>query len=463
MRNSKFSSISVVLFVASFTVFAQGFDEITRPARPSIEVLKDIPESTVSKEATNLESTSGVTLINHGRQWGCNSGMWTLDNHALSLGAVAMPFKAWGSDVSSVRLYHIEKSTPGSYNKGDGGQVRYEIWTDNGSGQPGSKIGQSDNIIGGTSSTQWPNGKSQALARYPGAKWEDHGESSSTALNHFRLIDMNTPIPLTVGGHYWLVVQPTNSDPVNHFVSINGYRSIEAPFADDPNYTHPEKWILQKTGSTWTTRTGETSIYEIHSSDGFVFGRPWHGEPSQSSSANPIWSDKRLYGIGRSGWKVRQKFIAEETMQLWGVHLNAGRITGSGVVTVKLQDSSGATMEQANFPAFPMSSDTTGLSANDDHRLEFRMRAAELVGRPSVSKGSTYYLELSSTSEHLIGSCRDGSQGYFTGGNEWYNGHPNGNMQVNNGGSNWTNAYNNTGDNDDTDIDMFWTQWSPGN
>jgi hypothetical protein len=249
---------------------------------------------------------------------------------------------------------------------------------------------------------------------------------------------------------------------LKNYISLNHYRSREAPFADDPNYTHPEHYIKQLNGSKWVTKDQKTPIIELVDSDGFSFGRPFMGEPTQNSSVNPIWSSYRLYGIGKSGWKAREKFTAPKTMQIGGVHLHAGRLSGNGTITVSLKDSAGTILESQKFPDFPNARYSGGLSLNDGSRTLFRMRNVEFISRPTITSGETYYLELEATSEHLIGSCRDGADsGYFSGDNGWFLGFPEGNMQVYNG-SKWENAYNNTGVNDDTDIDMYFTEWAPG-
>ncbi len=471
MKNSKVLSLALVSLLASVAVSAQSVDEITKPKAPSIELLGEIPatvdvpvvtddntddNSSVSKKSLN--PLTGATIVNHGRQWGCNSGMWTLDNERLDEGAVAIPFKNWGNGtISGARVYHIEKAT-GNYSGGNGGTVRYEIWTNGAGDAPGVKLGETGNIIAGTSSDQW-SGRSQAEKTYPGAIWSQHNEAS-VGLEKLRLIDMDVS-GLTAGGHYWLVVRPTNPD-LRNYVSLNNYRSKEAPFANDPNYTHPEHEIKQWNGDAWITQDDKTPIIELIDSEGFAFGRPWMGEPSQNSSKNPIWSDYRLYGIGKSGWKIREKFTAPKTMQIGEIYLHAGRLAGSGSVTVSLKNSSGDVLESEIFPDFPDANYSGKLSLNDGSRSLFKMRSVEFSSHPTITEGETYYLELTATAEHLIGSCRDGADSnYFSGDNGWYLGFPEGNMQVFNGSS-WENAYNNTSVNDDTDVDMYFTEWAPG-
>ena len=409
-----------------------------------------------SPRAPDSEADQG--LVHHGRQWGCDAGMWTLDNERLDEGAVAVPFKNWGNGtVSGVRLYHIEKAS-GNYSGGNGGTVKYEIWTHGADNAPGEKLGETGDIIAGTSSDQW-NNRSQAEMTYPGAIWSQHGETG-TALEKFRLIDMNVE-GLESGEHYWLVVRQTNSD-LRNYVSLNNYRSREAPFANDPNYTHPEHYIKQWNGEEWVTQAQKTPIFEVIDSEGFSFGRPWMGEPTQNAAVNPIWSDFRLYGIGRSDWKVRERFVAPKTMQIGEVFLHAGRLAGEDTVTVSLKDVSEETIASGDFPDFPNANYSGRLSLNDGSRTLFRMRKVEFSSHPTIEAGQTYDLELSSSSEHLIGSCRDGADSeYFSGNNSWYLGFPEGNMQVYDGNS-WRDAYNNNSVNDDTDIDMYFTQWAPG-
>ena len=442
---------------------------VTTTTAPSTTTTTTNPPTTTSTTTTSSTTISSTTtssttppfeveIINHGRQWGCNSGMWTLDNQRLDRGAVAIPFKNWGNGtIHGARLYHIEKAT-GTYSGGNGGTVKYEIWTNGTSDSPGVKIGETGDIIAGTSRDQWSS-KSQAESTYPGAIWSQHSETG-TALEKFRLIDMNVS-GLTKGGNYWLVVRQTNSN-LQNYISINNYRSREAPFTEDPNYTHPRHEIQQWTGTAWVTQDQKTPIIELVDSDGFSFGRPWMGEPSQTNSENPLWSNYRLYGIGKEGWRIREKFIAPKTMQIGEVHLHAGRLADSGSITVHLKNSAGDTLESKTFPNFPDANYKGSLSLNDGSRTLFRMRSVDFPTRPTITAGQTYYLELQASTEHLVGSCRDGANSnYFSGDSSWYLGFPEGNMQVFNG-STWKNAYNNTGVNDDTDVDMYFTEWDPG-
>ena len=160
---------------------------------------------------------------------GCPWGTSLLTNqtlgqsHSNSCDASATTFVANDTAVNAVRLFHIYTSKNDGYSLGDGGTVAYEIFKwDVASGKPvGPALGSTPDIVANT--RYWT--QAQAAAKYPGAIWVQHGETS-TGLYHFRKIDFKAPVQTTLGECYAVIVRQTNADKANHHIAIDMLRDL---------------------------------------------------------------------------------------------------------------------------------------------------------------------------------------------------------------------------------------------
>ena len=334
----------------------------------------------------------------------------------------AISFKAPGTYINGVRLYHVYQDQDG-YGHGDCGLVKYEIQTDNGGNPSGTVIGETKNIIAAPG--KFNSSESAARAVYGSDPvWTHHGESG-TALRSFRLIDTISNVTTTPGQIYHIVVKNTTPDPTTAMVSINSIRNSKQNYRNDTvGFDKSKEWrVKHLNGSTWFDNTASTNyglipVFEVTGSH--TFGQSFYGVPSGNV----------VYHLSSSS-SIREIFTPPENMTLTAVAVAAAAQSG-GSITVKVKQG-GSTLFTGTISGFPTAQDINNPTKNNDD-VAFRE-----VSMPSVSitSGSQVELELTSSSTFAIGFGADGSGGYFIGNSLTGNGFNEGTMQRNTG-SGWS-------------------------
>lgn len=226
---------------------------------------------------------------------------------------VSYRFKATHSGrLASFRPYVIykdPKTSPG-YSAGNGGTLRFEIQTDDGS----SAHNPSGQVLG------------SALHDSPQTK------------GLFPLISFGTQPYLQEGSVYHLVATNIASDPKNNFVSLNTLYH----YSGEPQQTVSDAdWAdLRQYAGTWSQRKGNSPILQLNYSDGFVGGRGYM----------EVWAgtDQRITGNAA----VRETFLVSGSNRVvTKVKVRLKRTSGTDPLLVRLERSDGSLIEQGSIAA----------------------------------------------------------------------------------------------------------------
>ena len=164
---------------------------------------------------------------------------------------------------------------------------------------------------------------------------------------------------------------------------------------------------------------------DIAYQDGYHQGNPYLGEGSSTGSGSS-WST----GLVDTANKMRQLFTPPETIVATTFYLRAGRISGTGAMSVRFETSAGVEIETITIPAADFVDEAGSI-------FKHRLVSKALALPRTFTGGSTYRIVLSAPAgtQYRIFPVKDGSVvfGY----------HPsiavNGRLEYSlNGGSSWT-------------------------
>jgi Putative Ig domain len=223
-----------------------------------------------------------------------------------------------GGTVSKVHFYLIVDGSHAGYNSGTGGTLKIQLETDDGT----TNHGPSGTVLG-TYTIPQPN-------------------------NPFPVISFSPAPTLKAGELYHLVFSNTDPNPNENFVSVDDLWMASPRNPMQPAFSNENLATLLQDGSnSWGVYDYNTPIYEIDFSDGASIGQGymevWSGTPEPISGSE----------------SVRETFTVSGSEQMVSnVSIRLAHISGSGALTVRLEQGDGNLVEQGTISAssIPISS-----------------------------------------------------------------------------------------------------------
>jgi len=378
--------------------------------------------STTTTVAPSTTSTTVPPVSSGSVVYGAAVGGSGLNNSPLKGDELySNPFRAveTGQITKFRRFIRWDPNGAGTgYDSGDGGSLRFEIQTDDGTGRP------SGTVLG------WAN-VANAIPNRSDTKTE------------FTLQTLGQPAAVTKGVLYHLVVSNASADPVNNWVSMNDLATLSGSVS--PATRDPE-WTVMYWSSTngWTTRDRHSAILELHYGNGTVFGNGYMNifsrTPEKISGSNQV---REAFTVSGGDRTIRN--LTFRTIRVGD---------GQGALTATLTHQNGSVLAQTTLPATSVPQVSSGLADS-----EIGKRTA-WVTFPSFSPvtlkaGTTYYLTFTAPTgtQYSATAIREGTKLYgfstqtvFSDGNAQYT--------TGNGWTNWKTWGNPA---TDTDLSFYLT------
>ena len=284
---------------------------------------------------------------------------------------VSIRFRAeQSSTVASVRQYFMGTGASG-YGDGTGGTIRVSVEAD----------------VAGV-----PSGTSLGSATYFGATGADLPQ-----------ITFSSPPALVAGQLYHLVYTNIDAAPVDNYASINGTWLDHAPLDPrQPRWPDTDLAMLRRfMGSggddTWAEEPDYTPIFDIG------YGNGQH--QGQGYMEIEFYNEAQIAGTSKM---ARERFtVTGSNRTVSGVVFRAAKISGTGALTVRLEDSSGTlidsfTVAAASLPTLDPSNFWNGdwvsgsfaapqnLVVGTEYRLRLSCPAGTVMWTRGMQDGSEY-------------------------------------------------------------------------
>lgn len=223
--------------------------------------------------------------------------------------------------VSKVHFYLIVNASKPGYNAGNGGMLRVQLETDDGT----SNHGPSGTVLG-----------SYTIA---------------SPSQPFPVISLSPTPTLKAGELYHLVFSNTASSPSSNYVSVDDLYMYHPLNPMQPLVSNLDCATLLRTGTeSWFVYDYNTPIFEIDFSDGATMGEGYM----------EVWPEVPQV-IGGSH-AVREAFtVSGGTRTVVSFAVRVARTSGSAGLTARLETSNGTLVEEGAVPAssIPLSSTTS--------------------------------------------------------------------------------------------------------
>jgi hypothetical protein len=318
---------------------------------------------------------------------------------------VAYRFRAaQSSALKSINVYIIGAAHAG-YGAGTGGTLRVGVFADDGT------------------ASHVPTGGALATV--------DVSMSGVDTAN--KVITWGSPAILTAGTIYHVVFTNVDGSPTVNYVSVDGTFNFEDAVPWQPAFANSDWANLTKQGpGAWTDERGAgrgtiTPIADLTYANG----------SHQGMGYMETWGRGGSSGYDALGGtaKLRETItISGGNRSIGGGAIRLARSSGTGALTVRLEDSAGALIEQVAIPATSISSAPKGGSSGHgegQHWYGFSFQSSHVL-----ANGATFHLVLSTTAgtEYWTTIIRKGaSYGYSA---HFRDGH----AQIAGDGSTWTNV-----------------------
>lgn len=402
----KYSIIVLVLLLISISVYNNGF---------------------LNKSSSNGNSdtnvSTAISVAGAVENYGNPNIMWSLADSEVGTYANSVVFP-FSKTLISVRKYFVfvpgSAGGPSYYHDGDGGTLRFSIQGDDGSStnRPnGIKLAETNHIIGGPQEPNGTGGLYGAGAPPSGAPGAIYGCDATDDAN-FREVCFLSPLAISAGQIYHLVVENTSSSPLNNFVSMNDMHLNNGTLTRDPQtpvYNDLDFRVsyIPTTGGAWIDKP-RVAIVEYIFSDGTTWGQGYMAVTDTEDS--PSWKASKWLNNTQD---IRQTFTPSTNLALNSVNIAAMHFSGSNSIAAKINNSSGTTLWSGNITGFPTGT-LTGNTSNNPHIAEAEpasvARFAGLAASITLTAGQSYELILESNGgQHVIFGSRDGAAAnYFS-------------------------------------------------
>lgn len=296
--------------------------------------------------------------------------------------------------ISAVHLFLIVHGPHAGYNSGTGGTLKIQLETDD------------------RSSAHRPSGEVLGTYVIPQPN------------NPFPVISFSPAPKLQAGNLYYLVFTNTDPHPDENFVSIDNLYMQHPLNPMQPQFSNENfATMIQDTPDSWSVYDFNTPVFEIDFTDGASFGQGymevWVGAPEPISGSNA----------------VRETFtVSGGDKDVTAASVRLARISGSGDLTVRLEQADGNVVEQGTIPAsaIPLSSSSSSpkyawatynfsamrtLLSGETYHLDFEAPAGTTYQAYPVRKGSAEAFR--STTFFPDGHAEFKSNGTWTGWTQW--------------------------------------------
>ena len=250
--------------------------------------------------------------------------------------------------VSAVHLFLIVHGPHAGYNSGTGGTLKVQLETDDGS------------------SDHQPSGKILGTYTIPQPQ------------NPFPVIALSPAPKLQAGTFYHLVFSNTDPNPNENFVSVDNLYMEHPLNPMQPGYSNEHlATLIQDSPNSWSVYNFNTPVFELDFTDGASFGQGymevWVGAPEPISSANAVRETFTVTGGDKA---------------VTSVAVRVARTSGSGDLTVRLEQDDGNVVEQGAIPsaAIPLSSS------------EYTWATYNFSAMRTLLDGQTYHLDFEAPS-----------------------------------------------------------------
>lgn len=254
---------------------------------------------------------TGATLTGSGI-YGAAINADALNNVTIGPHVVSYRFLATHTGtVSAVHFYLIVHGPHAGYNAGTGGTLKVQLETDDG----GSAHQPSGNILG-TYTIPQPQ-------------------------NPFPVISFSPAPKLQAGNFYHLVFSNIDPNPNANFVSVDNLYMEHPLNPMQPAFSNENvATLIEDSPGSWSVYDFNTPIFEFDFTDGGSFGQGymevWVGAPEPISGANA----------------VRETFtVSGGDKAVTSVAVRLARVSGSGDLTVRLEQADGNVVEQGTIPS----------------------------------------------------------------------------------------------------------------
>ncbi len=254
--------------------------------------------------------------------------------------------------VSQVRFYII--SNKAGYSGGDAGTLEVSIESDDGT------------------SAHNPSGTVLAKTTL------EHPVPANGAAGYFPIVTFSTPASLTAGKIYHVVFTNLDPSPSINFLSVDElyYKNPTTP--NQPTVSDMASGVLRWRSGTWEPLAGYSPIFELYFSNGDYQG---YGYVEAFVMAPEVISGSQ---------EVRETFtVSGATRSISSVGIRLARVSGSGNLTVRLENGAGTLIEQGYLSAssFPITSPASHVWAS-----------YTFANPENLVVGQTYHLVLESPS-----------------------------------------------------------------
>lgn len=288
--------------------------------------------------------------------------------------------------LSSFQIYIIWSYSKTGYHDGDGGTLKFELQTDDGT------------------SSHKPSGNVITSVIY----------DDPLSKSNFPIINFPSNPTVQDGQLYHIVVTNIHPDPVNNYVSMDHTFVYNPTDPMQPNFNDLEWAELQAhDGSDWVVRRSNTPILALRYSDGHIQGYGYM----------EVWVGSPHYASGNE--KFRERFtVTGGSRSISELNIRLGRESGNDPLTYKLITQEGSIIQQGTIPAASITTATNP----DWVKTTFSPK--------QLTNGQSYFLEFSapSSSKYVAYPIRsgesynfpeetyfsDGWAEYTTNGNTWY-------------------------------------------
>jgi Putative Ig domain len=263
------------------------------------------------------------------------------DGHVVAYRFVA----EHSGSIKRVRFYIIPNKA--GYAGGDAGTLQVNIESDDGT------------------SAHNPSGTVLATATL------DDPLSVTGSAEFFPLITFPTPANITAGTIYHVVFKDLDPTPNINFLSVDELYYKEAPEPNQPTVSDMASAVLRYAGG-WQRLPGYSPIFELYYSNGDYQG---YGYVEAFVMAPEVISGSD---------EVRETFtVSSTTRSVSSVGIRLARMSGTGNLTVRLENSAGTLLEQGYISAssFP--------TAGNDVWVKYN-----LANPQNLVAGQTYHLVL---------------------------------------------------------------------
>lgn len=254
--------------------------------------------------------------------------------------------------ITQIRFYIISNKT--GYAGGNAGTLRISIESDDGT------------------SAHNPSGTVLATTTL------EHPVPANGAAGYFPLITFPTPANVTAGNIYHVVFTNVDPAPSVNFLSMDELYYKNATSPNQPTVSNMASAVLRWRSGAWAMLPGYSPIFELYFSNGDFQG---YGYVEAFVMAPEVISGSE---------EVRETFtVTGATRSVSSVGIRLARVSGSGNLTVRLENGAGTLIEQGYLAAssFPVASSPSPVWAS-----------YTLANPQNLVGGQTYHLVLEAPS-----------------------------------------------------------------